>query len=101
MNRVVRERGALVRRPETPRESAVKVDGGSGPDEAGDAVTEAIAADELARRVRRGGAVTTHHLSADELEAWLRDGGLAQVTSTGLLVPTERAVEIAGALETP
>jgi hypothetical protein len=50
-----------------------------------------ITADELARRA--GGA-----LRAEDLETWLRDAGLAHVTCAGLLVPTERGVEIANAL---
>jgi hypothetical protein len=54
-----------------------------------------LAADELARRTGRRGVCA---LRADKLEAWLLDEGLANRTPAGLLVPTERAFEIAGAL---
>jgi hypothetical protein len=54
-----------------------------------------ISAGELARRAR---ARSGHTLRADELERWLRVGGLAARSPTGLLVPTSRGVEIAEAL---
>ena len=54
-----------------------------------------IAAEELARRAGGHGVLA---LRSDVLEAWLLDGGLAQVTSAGLLVPTDRTHEIAAGL---
>jgi hypothetical protein len=92
-NGTVRRPRGLVRRPERRWEPAAKVDGGSGPEQA----VEAIAADELARRVRRGRGVKAPGLSAGELEAWLVDGELARVDG-GLLVPTARCLELGGGI---
>jgi hypothetical protein len=76
--------------PEIRREPAARMSGCREPEHVEERGV-GIAADELARRA--GGA-----LRADDLETWLRDAGLAQVTRAGLLVPTERGVEIANTL---
>jgi hypothetical protein len=90
-------RGAQVSSWEAQRAAGSRWPGVSGcrEPEHGEEHGARIAADGLARRTGRHGVLA---LRADELEAWLRDAGLAQVTSAGLLVPTERAVEIANAL---
>jgi hypothetical protein len=53
----------------------------------------AIPADELARR----SAVNAYGVNGDELERWLLAGGLA-LEHDGLLVPTERCLELSGAI---
>ena len=80
--------------PESAAEPAGRVNGCREPEHVEERGA-GIAADELARRTGRHGVLA---LTGDELEAWLRDTGLARVTSAGLLVPTERGVEIANAL---
>jgi hypothetical protein len=86
--------GEPLRAPESRRSLAARVNGCRQPEHVEERAA-GISADELARRAGRNGVLA---LRADELEAWLRDTGLARVTSAGLLVPTERGVEIANGL---
>jgi hypothetical protein len=88
--------GELLERAESRRKPPTGMSGCLEPEHV-EEHTAGIAADELARRAGRS-ATAVRRLTGDELEAWLRDAGLAQVTGAGLLVPTDRAVEIAGAL---
>jgi hypothetical protein len=84
---------ALLSGPERRREQAAGVNGRPEP-EHGQAT--GISAAELARRVGSGDRLID--LTASDLETWLIGGGLAQVTSAGLLIPTALGIELGRAL---
>jgi hypothetical protein len=58
---------------------------------------QAIAPEELARRARRH-TVRGRELGAGELAAWLRAAGLAELTTSGMLVATAAGIEIGAGL---